>query len=122
MIGAVLCPNRGAKLIDRSSQIGSERVLRFIAELGTLFSQVEDVNRSFAFSVDKGNLNVALMNAEGECDAAQQARDILRDNLQERRVCRRLGIKLQPGCDFDLGIRSVARMSLRKHVLNFEFL
>ena len=50
--------------------------------------EIEDVNGDLAFRVNQRNLYVAVTFGESQGKAAQQARTVLRDNLQQRAVAR----------------------------------
>ena len=51
----------GAELIDRGGEIGGEGLLGLGGELGALAGEIEDVDGGFAFGVDEGDLDVALV-------------------------------------------------------------
>ena len=93
------------------------------AEFGALAGEVEDVDSGFAFGVDEGYLDVALVGAESESDLAEQAGDILRDDLQQRGVGGGLGVELEAGGHLDLEVSGVAHVAARfKQLLDGDLL
>ncbi len=80
---------------EGGGEVFGEGLLGFVGELGVLAGEVEDVDGGFAFGVDERDLDVALVRAEGERDLAQQAGQVLGDDLQQRGVGRRLGVELE---------------------------
>src|SRR6202035_1391671 len=64
--------------------------------------EIENVNGHLAFGINERNLNIALLHGKTRTDAIEQARPVLRDDLQNGAARRALVIKLNAGMNFDL--------------------
>ena len=94
--GGLFKRGRGcAWLPSGGGEVGGEGLLHLGGELGALAGQVEDVDGGFAFGVDEGDFDVALVGAESEGDLAQQAGHILGHHLQQRGVGDGFGVELR---------------------------
>ena len=86
-------------------------MLCLLGEFGFLPGEVEDVDGGFAFCIDEGYFDVALVGAEGEGDLTEKTGNILGDNLEQRGVGGGLGIELEAGGDFNLEVRGVIQVA-----------
>src|SRR6266568_3182008 len=120
---ATLGAGGGAELVDSGGQVCGQDVLGFGGEFGALAGEVEDVDCGFAFGVDKGNLDVAFVCAEGKGNLTQQTRPILGDDLQKCGVGGRLRIELEARGDLDLYAGGVAGVPASfEHLLDRDLL
>ena len=72
--------------LEGGGEIGGKGTLNYVGEFLVVHCQVEDVDGGFAFGVDEGYLDVAFVSGERQRDLAEQAGNVLGDDLQEGRV------------------------------------
>ena len=61
-----LCAGGAAQGAEGGGEVFGEGLLGFLSQLFVAAGEIEDVDGGFAFGVDEGNLDVALVGAQGD--------------------------------------------------------
>jgi hypothetical protein len=72
--GWVLVGSWGAHSIEIGGEAGGQGFLLFFGQLGVMAGEIEDVDGGFAFGVDEGYRDVALVGAEGDLATRERPR------------------------------------------------